>query len=755
MRLRWKEDPHSKNTSWLMQMVVALLASLVLVLSFGKLTDISGATTMAISCAILCAAYGLLLRGKKPEWFFYGVLLLLLLLILVCRNQVLEGYRLFWSQISDVRLRGTGWVLPEWKLQMSADQGNLCLTLFAVTISCVMTMTVCALILFTPGVLALLLPASALAGMIGFGTGIPAVWIVLILSTSVLILQYNGWGSKNAMVPVAVSWIVGAVVLAALMITVSLPGIRAWTKQIGSSMQETIHVTKYETEHTTLPEGDFRTYEETEKGAETALIVTMETPEAMYLRGFTGSVFEEGQWKPLEKDILVKNKNLLYWLNLNAFYPDAQFYGASTKVGLPLNRITIQNMGACSLYHYVPFSLYGDTILSAENLNTDGVLSDGERVYTYAAVSGGMDGISQVLQYLQESEEPAVLDYRKAESNYRQYVNTFYLRVPEEVKALLSAKWDAIAADYGNASMLTKEQAQECALRFLSEAFPESGTPENMTLPLDIARGTSYQYATVAAMTLRYFGIPARYAEGYVISQQLAASVSPGQPLAVDSSCARAWVEVYQDGIGWIPMDMTPGIGEMIKEDPDDSSDEGDGDTENPELEPEEVEDDNPMEEDTEIPDPDGGGVVQVITALLTGFVKLLLLLAVIFLLLCLRRRYIQTKREKKFWDADLHDAVAWIFADAMTILEVQGFRWEGGSLRKLSDPVQEQLGYEYARQLEMMISLNDRALFSSRPMEETQREAVLAFRDLTIQNVNMQIKWYRRLWLKWVRCLY
>lgn len=516
-------------------------------------------------------------------------------------------------------------------------------------------------------------------------------------------------------------------------------------------MQESIHHHKYETEHTTLPEGDFRTYEETEKGAEVALIITMENPEAMYLRGFTGGVFQNDQWQPIEKDLLVKNKNLLYWLNLNAFNPNAQFYAASAQTELTTNTVTVQNMGACSLYRYVPFSLCEGEALVSENLNTEGVLSDGERVYTYSTVYGGAEAISQVLQHLQQSNEKPVLLYRKAESGYRAFVKNIYLQVPEEAKQLLEQHWDKVATT----SNLNYQQAQEDALRFLSEAFPESGTPEEMELPLDIARGSSYQYATVAVLTLRYFGIPARYAEGYLITEQMAASVEPGETLTVDSSAARAWVEVYQDGIGWVPMDLTPGLGEMIQENPEDNSEKGDGDTENPELDPEEVEDDSPMDEETEVPDPDGGSVVRVILNLLTGLVKALAVLALLFLVLFLRRKRINSKKEKKFRLKDKKEAVAWISADTVAILEKLDLDRENGSLRQLIDPAAQRFGMEYAEKLDEMITLNDRAMFSSRPMEEDHRERALQFRDMTIQNVNTHEKWYRKLWLKWVRCLY
>jgi len=758
MRLRQSENPRKKNTFWLLQTIVAVLANVVLLLAVSELVGFGGGSTMIVMAAVggyLCLMYGLLLRSKRSLWFFYGTLLVLLILVLICRNQVLEGYRLFWSQMSDAKVRGTGWVLPEWELQLPEEKSDLCLTLFAVILSGGVSLTICFLTTWAPPVLAAILPGIALLGMSFFGIELSFVWILIILVASVLILMYSGWGSRNALAPVTMSWITGGIAAAALILLVSLPGIRAWTEQVGDQMQESIHYHKYETEHTTLPEGDFRAYEETEKGAEVALIVTMENPEAMYLRGFTGSVFEDNQWKPLEKDLLVKNKNLLYWLNLNAFNPNAQFHAATSQTELTTNTITVQNMGACSLYRYVPFSLCGGESLKPENLNTEGVLSDGERVYTYSAISGGSEAITQVLQHLQQSNEKPVLLYRKAESGYRHFVNNFYLQVPEEAKQLLSETWDKTASSYGSVASLNYQQAQECALRFLGETFPDSGTPEEVELPLDIARGSSYQYATVAVLTLRYFGIPARYAEGYLITEQMAASAEPFEPLMVDSSATRAWVEVYQDGIGWIPMDLTPGLGEMIQENPEDSSGKGDSDEENPELDPEEAEDEKPEDSETEVSDPDGGSVVRIMLNLLTNLVKTLIILAVLFLLLFLRRKHINKKKEKKFRDKDPKAAVAWIFADTMTILEKLGFDLGNGSMRLLREPAEERFGEEYSGKLEEMITLNDRAMFSSRPMEESHRESLLSFRNTTIENINKQEKWYRRFWLKWFKCLY
>lgn len=739
-------------------MLCAMLGCSVLLLSGSKLAGFGGSSVVAVMAAVgmyLCAMYGLLLRARKTDWFFIGTLLLLLLLVLVCRKQMLEGFRVFWSRMSDARLLGTGFLWPEWQRRLPQEQSTFCLILFGVLLSGTVAVAVCWLTSNFPGVLAVLLPVVLLMEMVVFGAELPLGWMIVTLAAAVLIQTSGGWGSKNALVPVAFGWIATAVVGAVLLLLVSGQNMHSWFRQLENQVQKKVHNQQYETEHTVLPEGDFQNYQLKEGAPEAGLIVTMDIPEAMYLRGFTGSVFEDDQWKGVEKELLVKNKNLLYWLNLNGFNPNTQFYAASVGTEATNGNIIVQNTGACSYYQYVPFSLCGGTYLIPEDLNTEGVLSDGTRVYSYTAVTGGTETISAVLQHLQKSDDASVLQYRQAESIYRSFVRNVYFQIPDTAKQLLEEQWDALAANYGGLERLSVQQSQECALRFLSQCFPETGIPEDMELPLDVARGTTYQYATVAVLTLRYFGIPARYAEGYVITDAMAASVASGETLAVDSSCARAWVEVYQDGIGWIPMDMTPGLGEMIQENPDDQSEQGDGDTVNEELDPEDADAESPMESDLEVPDPDGGSVVRIIRAILTAFMKSVLILLAVFLLLMLRRKILLRKKEKQFQDENLKNAVAWIFADAVKILENQGLDRGNGSLRQITAPACEFYGEEYSQRLEEMIALNDRAMFSSRPLQEHRREAMLQFRMETIETVKTHVKWYRRIWQKWVKCLY
>ena len=91
------------------------------------------------------------------------------------------------------------------------------------------------------------------------------------------------------------------------------------------------------------------------------------------------------------------------------------------------------------------------------------------------------------------------------------------MKLPEQTRAQLAPILDELCRDYGAAGSLTPEQAQLCTARFLEQldALREAGTP----LPLDESiKGTTYQTATLTVLALRYYGIPARYAEGFVLT---------------------------------------------------------------------------------------------------------------------------------------------------------------------------------------------------------------------------------------------
>ena len=92
---------------------------------------------------------------------------------------------------------------------------------------------------------------------------------------------------------------------------------------------------------------------------------------------------------------------------------------------------------------------------------------------------------------------------------------------------------------------------------------------------IDTKKGFCAHFASTAVLILRTLGIPARYVEGYVITGDM---IEKGQIIAnksdyivqestennynaievrVPDSRAHAWIEVYKEGFGWVPYEMT------------------------------------------------------------------------------------------------------------------------------------------------------------------------------------------------------
>lgn len=705
---------------WLIQMAVSLLALAAEILIFTELTGYHQASILAAAGAYICVFYGFLTKFQKQTWFYPIVLLVLLAVCLIFRQTLLAGYCNFRSQLSDTITLRTGCVLPELVLP-EADE-NTATVLFSLMWGSAMGLMACC---FAPGILAPCLPVVAVAGMVLLGYTASSGWLLTVLAISAVLLLCTSRKEKPAFAPVLCSWGIWAAIFCLLLLCIS--GLDDWGEEIGSRVQQSLHRHRYETEYTVLPEGNLSGTPTESEDIQPGLVVTMSHGEEMYLRGFAGCTFEGNCWLPISNQSLYEEKQLLYWLNKSGFPLNAQFEAASASLGLETGWVTVENIGGCSAYLYVPYTLCDGAYLTAENLNLDAAAGDGSRSYGYRVVSGGGEALSRVLENLQDTGDS---EYLQAEKAYYSFVYDHYLSVPGDVEALLGDSWDALSAEYG--AVLTSGQAQSCILAFLNNI------PEDLLLP-DQA-GSSYQYATLAVLTARHFGIPARYAEGYMISEEMA---QENVPISVDSSCAGAWAEVYQQGIGWIPMDLTPGLEGATQQT-----------TQKPQQSPE-----TPQEQEEETPGQSPDGAQTPEGRALASAENILLLLCLILLLIVVilicRHQYHRKKINEKFRLESPREAVGWIFADTARLLESMGLDRKNGSMRSLCQAAGERFGTDYEKALTYNLDINDLALFSSRELTQEHRQALLAFRLETLGKLRKEIKWYRRLWLKWFRCLY
>lgn len=735
---------NGEKQPWLITTVSALLGSGMLLLTVSALSgfgEISSAAPLLLSALAVCLLYGML-RMKKKGGFYPVMLLAEFAMVLLLGINIIGGFSTFWNQLVDTWTSRTGWVLPE--LEQAGD-----VLLFALFLGSVCGVLCCFLAEKARALLPLIPAALLLWGMVVFRQTAELEALLPLLIGAVVLLLLSGWSRRKTE---GSFWIGFGVLLLLIGAGAALslnPAVQAKSEEASRTFLKNYHEEKYETDYSTLPEGDFSDYRNDGKGEHPALVVTAKYPETLYLRGFTGGIFENNTWKETPTEQLAESKELLYWLNLQEFNPAAQF--AAAENGEEKNNITVQNIGACSQYLYVPFSLSGGEYLNAENLFTDSVKTDGQRTYHFTSAAKAADKIQTVLEQLQSRQDEETLSYRRAESAYRDYVKENYLQIPQDVLIMLEEHWNK-AAGGQNPKEMDWESVQIAALEFLQDCFPEDGEKSEISLPLSVAAGTDYQYATVAVMTLRYFGIPARYAEGYLVTEEQFEAADGSCSARVNSQSAAAWAEVYQDGIGWLPMNLTEGMSELQESfSKEHSSQSGGGISDVKEGEELEEESDAPTEE----PVPDGGYVTRIETAVKWTAWLLLLLLLLLILALILRRKLILKRKAERFAAENSNDAAAWIYGDAAVLLEELGFRRGNGSMYELYQPICERFGEEYGRRFMAVTECNSRAMFSSGKIPEEKRQEALNFRTETIEKLAEHTKRTRRIWLKWFRCLY
>lgn len=139
------------------------------------------------------------------------------------------------------------------------------------------------------------------------------------------------------------------------------------------------------------------------------------------------------------------------------------------------------------------------------------------------------------------------------QEKYSRYVYEEYLQIPESTKqALLAwAEQHGIQAD----SETLVEDIQFAITHAAAYNLNAEKYPANVDVVVyfltEAKEGVCQHFASAATLMYRAFGIPARYTVGFMDT------VKNGETTDLTSFDAHAWVEIYIDGLGWVPMEVT------------------------------------------------------------------------------------------------------------------------------------------------------------------------------------------------------
>lgn len=141
--------------------------------------------------------------------------------------------------------------------------------------------------------------------------------------------------------------------------------------------------------------------------------------------------------------------------------------------------------------------------------------------------------------------------YRMLEEIYRSHVYKNYLALPESTKS--------VVLKVANDNLLSSSSSIEEIAKFIREVatydinynFPSTVTDIVVDFLTVSKKGVCRHYAMAATAMYRALGLPARYVTG------VKAETKAGTTVTIKSGNLHAWVEVYIDGMGWIPIEVT------------------------------------------------------------------------------------------------------------------------------------------------------------------------------------------------------
>lgn len=330
----------------------------------------------------------------------------------------------------------------------------------------------------------------------------------------------------------------------------------------------------------------------------------------LYLKSFNGSIYRDAMWENLseQKDRqttladydLTASELERMTSTLNRYY-GGEYLGTRKA-------IQILNLDATSAYNYLPYHTADNLQNLVRYVDDDQIVGGLPRNYLQILNYMPMKMIDDVDAFRESILQDNALAYEKAEENekyhyrlemlerekrYSQYVHEVYLQVPQENRKTIQAFCEKYGLTEDSDHLVEKLAAifeQDYEYTLMPGVTPSNKEFVNYFLE-EQKKGYCVYFATASTLIFRSLGIPARYTGGYVLWNAYYYSGEPRElreneelgdwvtvteysgekypyglmEYTLDDSMAHAWVEIYIDGFGWIPVEMTP----PSEEDPD------------------------------------------------------------------------------------------------------------------------------------------------------------------------------------------
>ena len=389
---------------------------------------------------------------------------------------------------------------------------------------------------------------------VGLYPQIYAIILLVLVNVGILAL-HSGFSWKALGCYLACTVVVALAVLPCYFFKGS-NGVSGFRDQISAAFEKAIY-------GKSLPNGRLEDSKGMRQSDEVRLELTLSrlTP-TLYLRGFVGGELNGTKWAETDRNAYVENgyQGLLDYI-AEGDLPTMQYAKYSQlQRGNNHYTVTLKNLSADRRYVYVPYTL-SEYSVGKEYYDLGlrgGAFTDRSYTYTVFASDESSERVTQAQWVMEDANRtPEIEAYIKLEGQYRAFIYDTYLRMDSAAQAMLSSavgdfKTTSVntATQFIRAYFLEKygyaDKCDDVKSDFITEFF--SGK---------VKRGNAAYFASAATYMFRSLGFAARYVEGYTVHADASGS-NATIGATVTGQDTHAWTEVYFDGIGWLPIEVTP-----------------------------------------------------------------------------------------------------------------------------------------------------------------------------------------------------
>lgn len=284
---------------------------------------------------------------------------------------------------------------------------------------------------------------------------------------------------------------------------------------------------------------------------------------SLYLRGSTRDVYSGHDWSDSRQDERFRFGSLLWRGTQNEVFDTGRPAG-KTRSAFLRDVTTETEYTLTHMIDGMPYFFVGsrpERLRLTRNYGAIPYFNRQGEIYTYETIPthNGYFVRTRFFDTTEPGYDEKMLSWEnRAVPDPEEWIEAIrlrYLQLPADLPASVAETARAAAGEgtpYQRASRL---------LAFFKEGFTYTLSPvvppadmDFVAHFLDTREGYCVYFATAMTVMARTQGLPARYVEGFI-----SPAAGSGNMYSISGKLAHAWVEIYFDGLGWIPFDPTVG----------------------------------------------------------------------------------------------------------------------------------------------------------------------------------------------------